>query len=125
MINLPHMFIIFTNNGGETEEIREKVIFRTELEENQLNDFDIVIDILNGKIVSSKVRINDEENFISEYMKKYSDQIVEIVRSYFAKNKDTLWKELQMIGRKLEKENMILEKKNKRRRRVMCEYELI
>ncbi|MEM5877917.1 MAG: hypothetical protein QXF12_03480 [Candidatus Aenigmatarchaeota archaeon] len=116
MINLPHMFIIFTNNGGETEEIREKVIFRTELEENQLNDFDIVIDILNGKIVSSKVRINDEENFISEYMKKYSDQIVEIVRSYFAKNKDTLWKELQMIGRKLEKENMILEKKQKKKK---------
>lgn len=115
MINLPHMFIIFTNNGSETGEIKEKVIFRTELEENQLNDFDIVIDILNGKIISSKFKIDDEGNFISEYMKKYSDQIVEIVRSYFVKNKDTLWKELQMIGKKLEKEYNTEKKKQKKK----------
>lgn len=89
--NLPHMFIIFVNDRGE---LKERVYFKTHVPDNLLVESDIIIDILNGKIEKSRVDIKDENKLIEEYMSKYSDQITEITRIFFSKNKD-IWEKLK------------------------------
>lgn len=89
--NLPHMFIIFINDNGE---LKERVYFKTHIPDNLLVESDIIIDILNSKIEKSRLNIDDENKFIEEYMTKYSDQITEIVRVFFSKNKD-IWEKFK------------------------------
>lgn len=89
--NLPHIFIIFLNTNEGT---KERVHFKTHISDDLLVESDVIIDILNGKIVKSRLDIKDEDKFVEKYMTKYSDQITEITRIFFSKNKD-IWEKLK------------------------------
>ncbi len=95
--NLPHMFIIYTNDNGE---LKEKVYFKTYIPDDLLVESDIIIDILNSKIEKNRFHIKNEDKFIEEYMSKYSDQITEIVKIYFSKNKD-IWEKFKNNAEKV------------------------
>lgn len=88
--NLPHIFICYIK---DKDEIKEKVYFKTKIPDNLLLESDVIIDILNGTIVKSRFNIDNEEKFISEYMTKYSNQVTETVKLFFAKNRD-IWNNL-------------------------------
>lgn len=99
MRKLPYMIVINTvkpkegvkpNQKGELDvkdiNVLETVYFKDDIPKNDLLSADIIIDVLNGKIVKNRFTESDEQELIEYYMGKFSDKIIEAVRQFFHRN---------------------------------------
>lgn len=95
---LPYMFIVVsktpsadstpndTKNENNKWVITETAYFRDNMTDNLLVSSDLIIDLLNGKIVKKRDSSKTDEELLEHYMTKYSEKIVEAVREFFTKN---------------------------------------
>ena len=101
MNKLPYMIVVHTvkpQDGASTHEknwkdrnewtVNETAYFKDTISENLLLSADVIIDILNGRIVKNRITDVTAEQLVEHYMGKYSDKIVEAVREFFKKNPD-------------------------------------
>ncbi len=98
---LPYMFIVVsktpsndstpnnTKNENNKWVITETAYFRDNITDNLLYSSDLIIDLLNGKIVKKRDDLREDSELLEHYMAKYSDKIVEAVREFFTKNPKT------------------------------------
>ena len=115
---LPYMFIVHTHNpkeGAHTNQkdwskknewaVTETAEFRDNIPDDLLLKSDVIIDILNGKIVKNRLENVDNQQLIEHYMGKYQDKVVEAVRVFFQQNPDyweRMVKSAEEIAKQLE-----------------------